>query len=67
MATIRSIRVASDVPAAERTNLEVLRTDSATFATVTDARRTRREAFFSNNPVNRLGVCNGATPVRPAP
>lgn len=67
MAVIRSIRVASDVPAAQRTNLQVLRTDSATFAAVTDARRTRRESFFANNPVNALGVCNSATPVRPAP
>lgn len=67
MAVLRSIRVASDVPAAQRTNLQVLRTDSGTWASVVDARRTRREAFFAANPVNRLGVCNGATPVRPAP
>jgi peptidylprolyl isomerase len=67
MAVIRSIRVASDVPAAERANLQVLRTDSATWATVVDARRTRRESFFANNPVNRLGVCNGSTPVRTVP
>jgi peptidylprolyl isomerase len=55
------------VPAAQRTNLQVLRTDSATWTSVVDARRTRREAFFAANPVNRLGVCNGSTPVRPAP
>jgi peptidylprolyl isomerase len=66
MAPIRSIRVAADVPAAERTNLEALRTDSATFAEVLDSRRTRRESFFSNNPVNRIGVCNARLPVRPA-
>jgi peptidylprolyl isomerase len=67
MAVIRSIRVASDVPAAQRTNLQVLRSDSATFAAITDARRTRRESFFAANPVNRLGVCNSATPVRAVP
>lgn len=67
MAVIRSIRVASDVPAAERTNLQVLRTDSGTWAAVVDARRTRRESFFANNPVNRLGLCNGSAPVRPVP
>jgi peptidylprolyl isomerase len=66
MAPIRSIHVAADVPAAERTNLEALRTDSATFAEVLDSRRTRRESFFSNNPVNRIGVCNAMLPVRPA-
>ncbi len=67
MAVIRNIRVASDVPAAQRTNLQVLRTDSATWASVVDARRTRRESFFAANPVNALGVCNGSTPVRPIP
>jgi len=67
MAVIRDIRVASDVLAAERTNLQVLRTDSATWASVVDARRTRRESFFAANPVNALGVCNGSTPVRPVP
>jgi peptidylprolyl isomerase len=65
MTPIRSIRVASDVPVSERTNLEVLRTDSATWAAVVDSRRTRRDAFFSNNPVNRIGVCNISAPVRP--
>jgi peptidylprolyl isomerase len=67
MAVIRNIRVASDLPAAQRTNLQVLRTDSATWASVVDARRTRRESFFAANPVNALGVCNGSTPVRPVP
>lgn len=65
MTPIRSIRVAADVPAAERANLEVLRTDSATWAAVVDSRRTRRDAFFSNNPVNRIGVCNISAPARP--
>lgn len=64
MMPITSIRVAADVPAADRTNLEVLRTDSATWAAVVDSRRTRRESFFSNNPVNRIGVCNISAPVR---
>jgi peptidylprolyl isomerase len=62
---IRSIRVASDVPPSERVNLETLRTDSATWARVVDSRRTRREAFFANYPVNRIGVCNISVPVRP--
>jgi len=66
MTPIRSIRVAADVPAAERTNLQVLRTDSATWAAVVNSRRTRRESFFSNNPINRLGVCNISAPVRPS-
>lgn len=62
---IRSVRLAADVPAAERTNLETLRTDSETWARLVESRRTRRESFFSANPVNRLGVCNISVPVRP--
>lgn len=63
---IRSARMAADVPASERVNLETLRTDSATWARLVHSRRTRRDAFFSANPVNRLGVCNIAAPVRVA-
>lgn len=62
--TIRSIRVAADVPAAERTNLETLRTDSETWARVVESRRTRRESFFANAPTSRLNICNIAAPVR---
>jgi len=61
---IHTVRVAADVPAAERTNLETLRTDSATWARLVDSRRTRRDSFFSANPVNRLNVCNVSAPVR---
>lgn len=61
---IRS-RIAADVPAAERTPLEVLRTDSATFAEVLESRRTRRDAFFAE-PVGRINVCNAPLPVRAA-
>lgn len=60
---IRSIRVAADVPEADRVNLEVLRTDSATFAAVLESRRTRREAWFVE-PTGRINVCNAPLPVR---
>jgi len=63
---IRGVRVAADVPVGERTNLETLRTDSATWAALVESRRTRRDAFFAANPVHRLGVCNIAAPVRAA-
>lgn len=63
---IRSVRLAADVPPVERVNLETVRTDSATWARLVDSRRTRRDSFFSANPVNRLGVCNIAVPVRVA-
>ncbi|MEO6184988.1 MAG: peptidylprolyl isomerase, partial [Steroidobacteraceae bacterium] len=43
---IRSIRLAADVPAAQRTPLQVLRTDTQTFRDVTDARRNRVDDFY---------------------
>lgn len=60
---IRSIRIAADVPAAERTSLEVLRTDTTTFASLISARRTRAEAWFKN-PAGRIELCNVPVPVR---
>ena len=40
----------SDVPEAERTPIEVLRTDSATFRSVLAQRRERHEPWFKHNP-----------------
>ena len=61
---IRSVRLATDVPEAQRTNLEALRTDSATFRAVIESRRFRRESFFVD-PVGHVNVCNVPIPVRP--
>lgn len=58
------IKVAADVPAAQRTNLEVLRTDSATFAAAVNNRRWRKDDFYKH-PVGRIGLCNVAVPSRP--
>ncbi len=63
---INAIRLASDVPQAQRTNLEALRTDSATFRTVIDSRRFRRESFFVT-PTGRINMCNVPLPVRAIP
>jgi peptidylprolyl isomerase len=63
---IASVRIAADVPAAERTPLEVLRTDSATFRTVLEQRRNRREAWFKFNP-GHIELCNVPLPVRTPP
>ncbi|MGZ5038894.1 MAG: peptidylprolyl isomerase [Usitatibacter sp.] len=60
---IRAVRLAADVPAAERANLEALRTDSATFAKYVESRANRREEWFKE-PVGRIGVCNVPLPVR---
>jgi len=61
---IVSVRVAADLPQAERTHIEVLRTESPTFRAVIDARRNRRESWFKYNPA-RVELCNIPLPVRP--
>jgi len=54
---IKSVRVAADVPAAQRTELEVLRTDTPTFTAYVEARRNRREEWFKV-PAGHVDVCN---------
>ncbi|MEY4786019.1 MAG: hypothetical protein RIR41_3954, partial [Pseudomonadota bacterium] len=58
------IKVAAAVPVAQRTNLEVMRTDSASFATLVNSRRWRKDDFYTK-PVGRIGLCNITVPVRP--
>jgi peptidylprolyl isomerase len=62
-AAIRSVRVASDVPESERSPLEALRTDTATFAAMVESRRNRREKWFLT-PAGHIEVCNVPLPVR---
>ena len=61
---IRSLRLAADVPAAERSDLEVLRTDTPTFLAYAEARRSRHEEWFKV-PAGRIDVCNVPIPTRP--
>jgi peptidylprolyl isomerase len=63
---IKSLRVAADVPAPERSNIEVLRTDTATFEKLIEARRTRREEWFHYS-AGRIEIGNVPIPVRAAP
>jgi cyclophilin family peptidyl-prolyl cis-trans isomerase len=62
---ITSMRLAADVPAAERTPIEVLRTDSATFRSVLEQRRNRHESWFKFNP-GHIDLCNVPLPLRTA-
>jgi len=62
---IRSMQVAADVPAAQRTPIQVLRTGSATFAALLDAARNRHDAFYTVAP-GKVGVCAIPVPVREA-
>jgi peptidylprolyl isomerase len=62
-APILSVRIAADVPAAERTPIEVLRTNSPTFRAVLAQRRERHEPWFKFSP-DRIDLCNVPLPVR---
>jgi peptidylprolyl isomerase len=63
---IRSIKLASEVPEAERTNLQVMRTDTPTWQALVESRRNRQDAFY-HFPVNHIDLCNVPVPVRDAP
>jgi peptidylprolyl isomerase len=60
---LRSVRLAADVPEAERIQLEVLRSDTQTFADLIEARRNRTEEWFLV-PAGHIDVCNVPLPVR---
>ena len=62
----KAVRLAADVPQAEQLPLEVLRTDSSTFAALVEARRNRQDAFY-HVPANAIDVCNVPIPVRERP
>jgi peptidylprolyl isomerase len=60
---IKSIRLASEVPAAERTNLEVLRDDRPVFAQFVEARRNRSDDWYIHK-AGHIEVCNISVPAR---
>ena len=64
---IKSIRVAADLPPAQRSGLEVIRTDTPTFAALIESRRNRHDDFFKV-PAGHIDLCNVPIAVRePAP
>jgi peptidylprolyl isomerase len=60
---IKSIRVAADMPVEERSNLEVLRTDTPTFRALIASRRNRHEEWFYYQ-AGHIDLCNVPIPVR---
>jgi len=60
---IRAVSLAADVPAAERSRLEILRTDSPLFTQLIEARRNRQESWF-HHKAGHIDVCNVPIPVR---
>lgn len=59
------VRLAADVPAAERTYLEVMRTDTQTFTDLIESRRNRQDEWYKV-PAGHIDVCNVPLPVRKA-
>lgn len=62
---ITQVRLAADVPAAERVNLQVLKTDTQTFADLVESRRNRQDEWYKV-AAGRIEVCNVPLPVRKA-
>src|SRR5262245_17342065 len=60
---IVAMRVAADVPVGERETLELLRTDTATFTALVEARRNRRDDWYQV-PAGYVDLCNVPLPVR---
>jgi peptidylprolyl isomerase len=62
---IRSIRLGADMPASERTPIEVMRTDSPLFAELVESRRNRRDEFYKVQ-AHHIDLCNVPVPTREA-
>ncbi len=60
---IRSIQLASELPAEQRVAVQVLRTDSKTFADTVEARRNRVDGFYKR-AAGHIDLCNIPLPVR---
>ncbi|WP_449467283.1 peptidylprolyl isomerase [Stenotrophomonas humi] len=60
---INSIQLASELPADQRVPLQVLRTDSKTFADAVEARRNRVDGFYKR-AAGHIDLCNIPLPVR---
>jgi peptidylprolyl isomerase len=63
---IKSVRLAADVPEKDRVHLEVLRTDTPTFAALVESRRNRRDDWYKV-PAGYIDVCSVPLPVREVP
>jgi len=60
---IRRVRVMADVPPSERTAIRVIRTDTATFAELIEARRNRADDW-NRVPAGHIELCNVPLPTR---
>jgi peptidylprolyl isomerase len=60
---ILDVRVAADLPPAQRPKIEILRTDSLTFQSLLEATRNRHDAFYVTPP-GKIDICAVQAPVR---
>jgi peptidylprolyl isomerase len=60
------VRLAADLPPAERLHLEVMKTDSPSFRAIVEWRRNRHDDFYKVS-AGHVDVCNIPIPVRSAP
>ena len=60
---IVSVALAADLPAAQRPAVEVLRTDSPSFAALIEAKRNRVDAFYTR-PAGKIDLCSISVPTR---
>jgi len=63
---IRSVRLAADLPAAERPAFEVLNSGTEAFSAYVTGRANRGGTFF-NEPAGGIDLCNVNVPVRRKP
>ena len=63
---IVSVQLASEVPPAQRSPLQLLRTDSASFTELVESRRNRRDEWYKR-PAGHIDLCNVPLPVRETP
>jgi peptidylprolyl isomerase len=63
---IARVRVAADIPAAERPSFEVMRTETAAFTAYVTGRANRGGTFF-NRPAGGVDLCNVNVPIRRRP
>jgi peptidylprolyl isomerase len=63
---IASVRLATDVPAAERPSFQYLDTGSASFSAYVRARANRKDDFFIR-PAGGVDLCNASVPIRQTP
>jgi cyclophilin family peptidyl-prolyl cis-trans isomerase len=62
---LKQVRLGSELPEAERSRIELLRTDTPTFTALVETRRNRHDEWYLSQ-AGKVELCNVALPVRQA-